>query len=237
MRGVRTVIFDLDDTLIETGPVYDRALDRFLEVMGRALPGADLPEVKRLQEEIDVEAVREVGFVKDRFPWSLAETYRVVCGKAGVPVDATVVDQVTALGFSVFDGVPRMFDGVRELLEELRQRYQLRLYTLGVPEVQLVKVRHHGLDALFHQVHVVREKSVDQLRRVVGACRPEEVLVVGDSMRGEIGPALELGCHAAWVRRPQQWQYHRAEVSGAYVTVDDVTELRRLLSQDGKEQT
>ena len=59
--------------------------------------------------------------------------------------------------------------------------------------------------------------------------KPESVVVVGDSPRGEVAPAVTLGCRAVLVRRPDVWAYHAAVIEGPYHTVDDVTELAALL--------
>ncbi|MFH0900744.1 MAG: HAD family hydrolase [Pseudomonadota bacterium] len=216
-----TIVFDLDDTLLATAPLYDAVLDRFSSLVAQYL-GCDQTLVRELQEEIDIKAVEEVGFSKDRFPWSLAETYRVLAARLGVVASATVADELCRLGLSTLETVPDMIPGARSLLEELRPSFELLLYTLGAPEIQRRKIEHHALDRLFDEIHVVGDKTVDELRRVLGGRQPQRVMVVGDSLRGEIGPAVKTGCRAVLVRRHQPWRYLLAEVPGHYETVDDV---------------
>jgi putative hydrolase of the HAD superfamily len=229
MAPLRTILFDLDDTLLETSPVYFRVIDAFVARLVRELPGVSEDEVRALQDEIDVRAAHAVGFAKHRFPESFVETYRALARREDHEVLSAVEQELLALGYSVFERAPDMVSGARELLEKLRGRVELVLYTLGVPEVQRVKVEHHGLERLFDEVHIVPRKSVEQLRTVVNGRPPAEVLVIGDSLRGEIGPALALGCRAVWVRRRDGWSYHSAEVEGSYLTIDSLDELEALL--------
>jgi phosphoglycolate phosphatase-like HAD superfamily hydrolase len=73
------VIFDGDDTLWETAPLYARAKQQFFGQMSSL--GFDPREVESAFHNIDVVNVDRLGFSKHRFPTSMAETYRLFCEK------------------------------------------------------------------------------------------------------------------------------------------------------------
>jgi putative hydrolase of the HAD superfamily len=229
MSELRTIIFDLDDTLIETTPVYDAVIERFAAEITALFPRVSIEQARELQDEIDIRGAEAMGFGKERFPWSLAESYRVLAARAAVPPDPKVEERFMMLGYSVFDRAPDLVEGARELLDDLKGRFELLLYTLGVPEVQRVKVEHHGLHLVFDDVHIVPRKSAEVLDTVLAGRAPAGVMVVGDSLRGEIAPALQLGCRAVHIRRTNGWKYHHAQVHGPYETIDRLVDLRRCL--------
>jgi len=237
MNPPRTIVFDLDDTLIETSPRYQQVLERFAECVAQAIPTVGRAEALALQDEIDIEAAKRVGFDKSRFPWSLAETYRVLAKRAGGQPAPETEQSLVALGYTVFDEPPELCAGAADLLTELKGVAELLLYTLGVPEVQQAKVLHHGFDRVFDEVHIVPRKTTDALRAVLGERVPAEVMVVGDSLRGEVAPAVALGCRAVHIKRPVSWAYHHAEVDGAYQTIERISDLRGLVLRSGSKET
>ncbi len=70
------IIFDGDDTLWETAPLYARAKKEFFARMSSL--GFDPLEVKKTFQLIDIANVDRLGFSKERFPTSMAETYRLL---------------------------------------------------------------------------------------------------------------------------------------------------------------
>lgn len=225
----RTVIFDLDDTLIDTTPAYMHKIDALVDLLASDLPEVPRETIRAVQETIDLRLVEAHGFSSDRFPASFVETYHQLAREQGVRLRPEIETACLALGKSVFDKPPAMVDGAVSLLDDLQGRCELMLYTMGVRELQEWKIDHHCLAPRFDEIHIVSDKTVDRLRTVVGARRPNEVMVVGDSLRCEIAPAVSLGCRAVWVKRAIAWKFHDATVDGDYSAIERLHELRRHL--------
>jgi hypothetical protein len=82
------IIFDGDDTLWYTMPIYTKAKQEFFYEMSAL--GFDPQEVERAFEQTDAENVSRFGFSKRRFPTSMAETYQLFCTKHRFPLDEAV---------------------------------------------------------------------------------------------------------------------------------------------------
>ncbi len=229
MKNTDAILFDMDDTLIDTTTSFLEVVEHFVERLAPLLPMASKEEIRELQEQIDVRLVAERGFARGRFAESLIETWRTLAARYGVAEVPGLEAELLEIGHSVFAALPPLMPGARELLHELKGRVELVLYTLGVPEIQGPKILHHGFDRLFDEVHIVPTKTAEQLRRSINGRELSRVMVVGDSLRWEIAPALELGCRAVWVKRKKSWGYHQVEVTGCYSTVEELSELRGLL--------
>lgn len=206
----RGVVFDGDDTLWRTEPLYDEARQDARAVVAKA--GADGAEWEELQRRIDVENVSILGFSPERFPTSCVQAYEQLCQRHHLIADPDLVARVRRAAQAVFERDPELFPGTRETLSLLRaQGFRLALLTKGDFSVQRRRVACSGLEELFDVVRIVAEKLPDTIRRVVAelGVSLENAWMVGNSMRSDVMPALEAGIRAIWIEA-HVWEYERA---------------------------
>ena len=97
-------------------------------------------------------------------------------------------------------------DEARPMLEELHEKYPMMLVSNFYGNIDEV-LRSYGIRHLFKgiiesAVVGIRKPNPTLFRLGVDALElnPEEVLVVGDSLRKDIEPAEQLGCHVLWLK-------------------------------------
>ena len=97
-------------------------------------------------------------------------------------------------------------DEARPMLEQLHQRYPMMLVSNFYGNIDEV-LRDYGIRHLFKgiiesAVVGIRKPNPTLFRLGVDALElpPEQVLVVGDSLRKDIEPAEQLGCHVLWLK-------------------------------------
>jgi FMN phosphatase YigB (HAD superfamily) len=189
------IIFDLDDTLIDTsGALTPRKLEEAVRCMVRA--GLQVPSL--------LEATARLKYLDAE-----AESARVALQRFAEEYSAE--EQVLAKGIDAVYGpappslpVPPV-EGALQVLEELHQRQTLALVTSGVPEVQRTKLEKAGIDtALFSSISIC--EGVD--KKPDYACTSRElgfdasdVLVCGDRVARDLVPAKELGFTTVHIRR------------------------------------
>jgi putative hydrolase of the HAD superfamily len=203
------VIFDGDDTLWSTEPLYDAARSRARQEVTRV--GLDGAEWEALERRIDVQNVAALGFGIDRFPTSCAQAYEALCSTAGKPPVESVRRRVRDAARTVFTSDPPLMSGARQTLEDLRARgVRVALLTKGDLAVQQTRVRNSGLGDLFDATRIVTEKTAATFREIVASLGavPEGSWSVGNSMRSDILPALTAGLHAIWIDA-HVWEHER----------------------------
>lgn len=210
-----TVIFDADDTLWDTQPLYEKSKLRFFRLMDRC--GFPLEEASSRLETMDHANVSKFGFSKERFPRSMRDTYAALCTIHGRRFDQETADRALEIGQAVFEQSPIVLDGVVETLSELRRnRVKLLLATKGDQEVQTLRVSSSGLRPYFERVYVLKDKGVREFKQIIS---DENIQLsrgwsVGNSTRSDINPALAAGLNAIWIHR-ETWVYERAEVASS----------------------
>lgn len=105
-----------------------------------------------------------------------------------------------------YDRARQSVDAARPVIEKLAERYPLMLVSNFYGNVESV-IRDMGIRQYFQGIiesAVVGVRKPDPRIFMLGVValglKPEQVLVVGDSFRKDIEPALAIGCRVAWIK-------------------------------------
>ena len=233
LRQHSAVIFDGDDTLWHTTPLYLAASERFAALM-RLHEFEPTIALGRLAK-IDQEAVAVAGFSRSRFPMSLRNTYRRLCATNGRVPLASIEQEAVAIGEGVFGAAAQVDPAARDVLGTLRSRMPLILFTKGDRQIQEKRIKDSGLGALFDHIHITPDKSQSRLSGILDAHSLDAQLTwsVGNSARSDINPALGLGIHAIWIPRTT-WSFEEEPIDDSEVLVvcQDLSEIPRIVLQE-----
>jgi putative hydrolase of the HAD superfamily len=205
------VIFDGDDTLWITEPLYDRSRSLAAEAVASA--GLDAEMWDKLERELDVQNVETLGLSSSRFPTSCVAAYEQVARMMGRTIDPYIVRQVQSAAATIFSSVAPLVPNARQVLADLSWRCRLVLYTQGDPDIQEKRIADSGLAPFFDLIVVVpRKTEQDVLDLTAKFSIPlDQTIVVGNSVRSDINPALVAGVNAIWVDR-HVWELEKDAV-------------------------
>jgi putative hydrolase of the HAD superfamily len=216
--GIDLVLVDFDDTLVATAPHYERARNELFRLMLEA--GFEQAAARELHHDIiDPEMRRQYGFGPQRLAHAFRETYARLCAREGRQPDTALLERCASLGRAVV-GTPPAIDGALEALRRLAERLPTVLYTQsGNARYQLECVRGAGvLDLLPEEkVHVCPHKTAEAFAQALahfGVTDPGRAWMVGNSIRSDINPALEIGAHAILIEVENPWAYDVVEPIG-----------------------
>jgi putative hydrolase of the HAD superfamily len=233
------VIFDGDDTLWSTEPLYDRA--RGLARAEVEHSGLDGQAWEKLEREIDVANVDSYGYSAVRFPTSCVQAYEALCAIEGRIKDSDAADRIRWAAQTVFREDPLLVPGARATLEQLRiQGAVLALLTKGDYDVQKRRVERSGVATLFDLIRIVGEKPATVFREIVDALNvdAQQSWSVGNSVPSDILPAIESGLRGIWIDA-HVWEHERFVGSFVHeraVAVARITDVLRVIN-DQLEQT
>ena len=106
-----------------------------------------------------------------------------------------------------------MLDGVHETLESLKGKYRLIVATKGDLLDQERKLKNSGLQDYFHHIEIMSDKKESDYRKLLKHldCQPENFLMLGNSIKSDVLPVLEIGGFAAHIPYHVTWSHEQHE--------------------------
>src|SRR5580698_3878986 len=121
--------------------------------------------------------------------------------------------QLLELGRSMLNHPVELLEGARETLDKLLLEYPLLLITKGDLRDQERKLAKSGIADRFRAIEIVSEKDSRTYERIFRrhSIRPSRFLMVGNSLKSDILPVLELGGSGVHVPYRITWGHEDAE--------------------------
>jgi putative hydrolase of the HAD superfamily len=154
--------------------------------------------------------MKTYGYGVKAFTLSMIETaIEVTDGR----IDASVIKAILDRGRDLLAHPIEPLDGVRETLEALKGRYRLIVITKGDLFDQERKLAQSGLGDFFDAVEIVSEKDAAVYRRIFErhGDGPAQSMMIGNSLKSDILPALETGAWGVHVPSNRNWVLDHAE--------------------------
>lgn len=228
----KTILFDLDDTLLQTNTVFADKCNAVIKILSDDLK---LPQeqVKEIFEKANVQS-RQTSFVNPNKCWPT--TLSLVYNQCKFSDDAY---QKSLDTFKTIYKTPvEAIEGAIELLELCkRKNIPLGLVTHAQRRWTNFKLKNSPISQYFAHVEVVNmnreKKSKDWLKAFqVLNTLPEEGMVVGDNIKGDILAGEKIGAkYLVWYDRVETWSHYRAgELPKKVITINNLNQLKELLS-------
>ncbi|UWQ22704.1 HAD family hydrolase [Jannaschia sp. W003] len=204
MSRLETIAFDADDTLWQNEAFFRLTQERFADLL-RADAGTD-----HLMERLEAAERRNLGhygFGIKAFTLTMIETaIEVSEGR----VQASVIAEIMAAGREMLRHPVDLLPHARETVEALAADHRVVLITKGDLLDQERKLAQSGLGDLFDAVEIVSHKVPEVYRRAFPD--PSRALMVGNSVRSDVIPAIEAGAWGVHVPSEIEWALEAAEV-------------------------
>jgi putative hydrolase of the HAD superfamily len=201
-----TIGFDADDTLWQNETFFRLTQDRFRQRLAEFADPAHLAE--RL-ESAERRNIAYYGFGVKGFTLSMIETaVEVTDGR----VPSSVIGELVALGRELLEHPMELLPHARATVTALAGTYRLVLITKGDLLHQERKLAQSGLGDLFDGVEIVSDKTEATYhaafaRHGTGA---DQAMMVGNSLKSDVIPALHAGCWGVHVPHEHEWAYEAA---------------------------
>jgi putative hydrolase of the HAD superfamily len=227
-QTLSTIGFDADDTLWHNEQIFRLTEERFIALLADHAEVDDLPA--RLLE-FERRNLQFYGFGIKGFTLSMIETAIDVTGGH---VPASVIGEVLAAGRDMLDHPVETLPHVRETLEQLAGSYRMVMITKGDLFDQERKLAQSGLGELFDAIEIVSDKTTATYERIFSQYGegPGRSMMVGNSLKSDIVPAIEAGSWGVYVPHELTWALEHHDVPAhapRFKQVDHLGQLPGLL--------
>jgi len=203
---IRIIGFDADDTLWRNEDIFARAHEGYRSLLARHHPAA---EVDRVLFATEMRNLRLYGYGIKGFTLSSVEAAIELTRGS---VSAQEIHEIIATGREMLAHPVELLAGVADVVPALARDYRLLLITKGDLHHQERKIAESGLAAHFHAVEILSEKDGPAYGRVLRrhGVTLEEFVMVGNSLKSDILPVLELGGAGVHIPYHITWQHEHA---------------------------
>jgi putative hydrolase of the HAD superfamily len=225
------IAFDADDTLWHNESLYQATEAQFEEIL--ALYSQD----GRARAELYQTEMRNLGtygYGLKSFGLSMIET---AIRLSGGRVRADEIGQIIELVQEMARTPVQLLDGVAEVVAELAASHRLMLITKGDLLDQERKLAQSGLATHFCHVEIVSDKNAKVYRRLLAqhGIEPQRFLMVGNSLKSDVLPVVEIGGHAVHIPYHVTWVHEtvdlREEAPPGYVELEKIGLLPRFVAR------
>jgi putative hydrolase of the HAD superfamily len=207
-QGDLLLAFDADDTLWHSENLYHAAQAQFRDLMA---PYADETIAMAALHGVEVANLPPYGFGVKAFILSMIEAaIQLSDGK----VTAAEISEMLAAGKEMLAAEVELLDGVADTVAVLSAEYPLMVITKGDLGHQASKLERSGLAPHFRYVEIVTDKTADVYRNIFAkhGIAPQRVVMVGNSLKSDVIPVLELGGWGVFVPYRLLWAHEHAEL-------------------------
>lgn len=213
LHDVTHLGIDADDTLWHSENRFHETHQRYHALLAGHVD-LDVDELERRMLETERRNLRLFGYGAKGFTLSLIETAIEVTDGA-IPTEA--ISTILELGKDLLDHPVELLDGVAEAIDAFRARgLRLVLITKGDLWHQESKVAASGIADHFDAVEIVGEKDVATYQAILRrhGIDPARFCMIGNSVRSDVLPVLELGGRAVHVPYDYLWAHEAVEDPG-----------------------
>lgn len=222
---IKVIGFDADDTLWVNETYFREAED----AVGHLLSNYETPN--KIDQELFKVEMRNLpiyGYGVKGFILSMIE---LAIDLSNGTVSNHVIARIINIGKEMINKPIELLDGVEHVLQVLSTDYKLIVATKGDLLDQERKLEKSGLIQHFHHIEVLSEKQELNYRKLLNhlEINPAEFLMIGNSLKSDILPLINIGAQAIHVPFHTTWQHEKVseyKANGSdYKTVESLSEI------------
>ncbi len=225
----KIIAFDADDTLWHNEPYFDEAQDKFCELFSGY---ASKQELLRLILNHQITNLPLYGFGIKAFTLSMIESALELTNHT---ISGQNIEKVLQIGKELLQKPVVLLPDVIEVLEQLRGNYKLIVATKGDLKDQHRKLHESGIGAYFHHIEVMSDKTELDYEKMLGRldCNATNFLMIGNSLKSDVLPVLNIGGHAIHIPYHTTWEYEQIDFEiehDNFKAFEKITEIVPLFS-------
>ena len=206
LRDIRVIAFDADDTLWDCQSHFEAVENHLYRLIA---PYCEVPAQELFKTESGNMA--DLGYGCKAFTISIVETALRV---AGDHLSAEELSDLLADSKSLLHLPATPLPEVEETLQRLQAYpYRLVVFTKGELQDQENKLKRSGLAKFFSHVEITSNKTEVEFQQLCEHLDilPSQLLMVGNSLKSDIAPALTIGASAIHIPFHVTWQLEHSE--------------------------
>lgn len=222
--NITTIGFDADDTLWVNETYFRDAEEKFAAL----LEGYETKN--KIDQELfkmEMKNLELYGYGIKGFMLSMIESAMELSNNE---VSPATLSRILNLGKEMITHPVEILDGAEAVLASLNSKYRLLVLTKGDLLDQERKLRRSGLKKYFHHVEVLSDKKELNYQHLLTHLKIDvkEFLMIGNSLKSDVLPLLNIGAQAVHVPFHTTWQHEEVSIdknNHKHLTINKLEEI------------
>lgn len=222
---IKVIAFDADDTLWVNETYFRDAENEFAKLL------ANYETENKIHQELYKKEIKNLpvyGYGIKGFVLSMIECALEISNNQ---VSPKIIEQIITIGKQMLAKPIELIDGVEQVLKELSSNYKLIVATKGDLLDQEKKLEKSNLSDYFHHIEVMSDKKAKDYLKLIKHLdiHPSELLMIGNSLKSDILPLIEIGATAIHVPFHTTWAHEEVndneKAASTYKTISSIKEM------------
>ena len=202
---IKTIAFDADDTLWHNERIFVDIKDKYKALLSEYHE----PEwIEQRLDEAETVNIQHFGYGVKGFALSMIETaIDLTEGRIKGSEVQEIIDYAREMLTAPID----LLEGVRDTIHDLSHKYNLMVITKGDLFDQEAKLARSGVGDYFSAFEIIPQKNAKTYKYILRRHQisADEFVMVGNSLKSDILPVLEIGGSAVHVPYESEWFHER----------------------------
>lgn len=227
MKAIKVIAFDADDTLWVNETYFNDAEKQFCILMENYLSHQS---TSAILFEKQINNLPLYGYGIKGFVLSMIEAASHITNGT---INIKATDHILRIGKELLTKPVELLDDVESTLQNLQGHYKLVVATKGDLKDQHRKLHKSGLGSYFHHIEVMSDKKEIDYQKLLKRLevQPEEFIMIGNSLKSDVLPVLEIGGHAVHIPFHTTWAHERIDFEikhPKFKTLKKLSEIEQL---------
>ena len=224
--NLRAIAFDADDTLWDNEAYFRDTENKFYALMEDFLPQHT---VARELLQTEIKNIELYGYGIKAFMLSMIETASRISDET---ISVKVIGQIIGFGKELLGKPVILIDGVEETLQTLKGKYRLVMATKGDLLDQERKLKKSNLESYFHHIEIMSEKKEADFQKLIRHLdiAPKEFLMIGNSLKSDVLPVLNLGGHGIHIPYHTTWAHEKIDFEIEHENFRQLKHIKEILN-------
>ena len=203
----KIIAFDADDTLWHNEPYFDEAQERFAELFQDY---TSKQEILQLILSHQVKNLPLYGFGIKAFTLSMIDSALELTSHK---ISGDGIQKIITIGRDLLQKPVELLPNVEDVLTKLNGKYKLVVATKGDLKDQHRKLHDSGIGHYFHHIEVMSDKKDIDYQKMLTRLEinPNDFTMIGNSLKSDVLPVLNIGGHAIHIPYHTTWEYEKID--------------------------
>jgi putative hydrolase of the HAD superfamily len=221
-KNIKVIAFDADDTLWINETYFRDAEHQFAKLLVK------YETENKIDQELFRTEIKNLTYYVKGFVLSMIECALEL---SNYQVNQKTIEAILIIGKEMLEKPIELLDGIEDVLHSLQGKYKLIVATKGDLLDQERKLEKSNLLKYFHHIEVMSDKKEKDYQKLIQHLdiHPSEFLMIGNSLKSDVLPLIEIGASAIHIPFHTTWVHEEVSLDEKsktnYKTINNVTEI------------